>query len=90
MSKSVVYKSAEISVETELDGEIALMNIDSGDFFALKDTALQIWRRIDGVADQDAIIRELCAEYDVEYDVCSAQVAKFCDSLLQAGLIVAA
>lgn len=52
MTKSIVYKSAEISVETELDGEIALMNIDSGDFFALKDTALQIWRRIDGVADQ--------------------------------------
>lgn len=90
MPDTTIYKTSEVSVETELDGEIALMNIDSGEFFALKDTGLAIWRRIDGMADQLSIVQALCAEYDVEPATCMEQVKRFCQNLLDAGLIVTA
>lgn len=74
-------------VETELDGEIVLMNVDTGRFHVLKETGLAIWRLIDGKRDLAAIQSELMGRYAVEEAQCRAETAKFIDMLNGAGLV---
>ena len=42
-------------VETVIDDEIVVMQLDSGDFFSLSGSARAIWEAIDGTRDEAAI-----------------------------------
>ena len=44
----VIRKAIGKFVETELDGEVVVMNVDTGRFHVLKETGLAVWRLIDG------------------------------------------
>jgi pyrroloquinoline quinone biosynthesis protein D len=65
MSTALV-KCPDRFIETEIDDEAVLMDLDSGDFFSLAGTALAIWQRLDGARGRDAIVAELAAAYDAE------------------------
>lgn len=73
--------------ETEIDGEVVLMNLETGDFFSLTGTALSIWKLVDGVRESDAIAAELSREFAVDAVEIADDVETFLDQLGQAGLI---
>jgi hypothetical protein len=87
MNDRVPRKATQHFVETELDGEAVVMNVDTGQFHALKDTALAIWRLIDGERSVGAIQSELRKSYDVEQERCRAECERFFVSLHRAGFI---
>lgn len=87
MSDGVPRKTAEHFIETELDGEAVIMNVDTGRFHALKDTGLAIWRLIDGKRSMAAIEAELLRTYDVDEMRCRAECERFFASLKRAGFI---
>jgi len=87
MSERVPSKTAEHFVETELDGEAVIMNVDNGRFHALKDTGLAIWRLIDGKRSVSAIQTELLKTYDVDEERCRAECEGFFASLKGAGFV---
>ncbi|WP_144096685.1 PqqD family protein [Croceicoccus sediminis] len=74
-------------VETEVDGEVVLMNIDSGLFYSLDGTALAIWRAIDGTRDEAAIVAVLAPGFDESEAQIAAHVREFIASLADAGLV---
>ncbi|MEM7057782.1 MAG: PqqD family protein [Pseudomonadota bacterium] len=83
----IYQKVADSFVETELDGELVLLNLESGKFHALKDTGLAIWRLIDGVNDVEAIQRIIKSQYDVDDTTCRDKVTSFLGSLTAAGFV---
>lgn len=85
-----LVKCADRFIETEIDGEAVLMDLDSGDFFALAGTALAVWQKIDGAASRDAIVAALAAEYGAETDEVASDVDQFLDDLTQLGFLAAA
>lgn len=87
MSESVPRKAARRFVETELDGEAVIMNVDNGRFHALKDTGFAIWRLIDGTRSIAAIQAELRKVYDVDDDRCREECERFFASLKHAGFV---
>ena len=87
MGGMIIRKAAGKFVETELDGEIVLMNVDTGRFHVLKETGLAIWRLIDGERDLTAIQSELMGLYAVEEVQCRAETVKFIEMLNGAGLV---
>lgn len=74
-------------VETEIDDEVVLMDLESGNFFSLAGTSLAVWRAIDGERSEDQIAAALADEYDQTLERVQADVADFLGELRDAGLI---
>lgn len=85
----ILIKRTERFVETDIDDEIVVMDLASGNFFSLKDSALEIWRLIDGTRDSAAIVAALAAAYAVPEGDIAPDVAAFLDQTLGAELIEA-
>ncbi len=82
-----ISKCTRAFSETEIDGEIVVMDLARGDFFSLTGPAAAIWRRIDGSRSRDALVAELAAEYAVDPGAMAADVDAFLAQLTSAGLI---
>ena len=85
----ILNKRPERFVETEIDDEVVVMDLASGNFFSLKETGLEIWRLIDGTHDRAGITAALAAAYAVPDSEIAEDVGVFLDQVLAAGLIEA-
>jgi pyrroloquinoline quinone biosynthesis protein D len=87
MSK-VLAKAEDRFTETEIDGEIVVMNLESGEFFSLTGTAREIWLLLDGTRDRAGLIAALAADFGD----CGAALADdtdaFVSELQAAGLLI--
>ncbi|MFO0993127.1 MAG: PqqD family protein [Hyphomicrobiales bacterium] len=87
MNERIPRKILQRFVETEIDGEAVIMNLDTGHFHSLKETGLTIWRLIDGQRSVSAIQAALLDTYDVEESQCRADCERFFASLQGAGFV---
>lgn len=83
----VYRKIADNFIETELDGELVLLNLQSGRFHALKDTGLAIWRLLDGKNDVSAIRQSMAERYNIDEAACRDKVSAFLQTLTAAGFV---
>ena len=83
----IVSKVKTAFAETRIDGEIVLMNIDTGSLFALKATGLAIWDLIGDANDRASIIASLAAKYPVAPDQCEKEVDAFLIEIEKAGFV---
>jgi hypothetical protein len=74
-------------VETAIEDEVVVMLLDSGDFFSLRDTARDIWAKIEGTRDRDAIVAALAADYVVTAQAIAPEVDSFLAELGAIGLL---
>jgi len=74
-------------VETEIDDEVVLMDLESGNFFSLAGTSLAVWKAIDGACTEVQIVSRLAGDYAADADLVAADVAEFLAELRSAGLI---
>ncbi|MGV3513211.1 MAG: PqqD family protein [Novosphingobium sp.] len=70
---------------TEMDGELVMIHVDTGKFFSLKGVGLDIWQRLDGETDLDALCADLCRDYGITAEECSKSVEAFVSQLTAAG-----
>lgn len=84
---TAIRKLSTNFVETELDGEGVLMNLASGEFFALRDSSLAIWKAIDGERTAHDIASILARAYAGNPATISQDVALFLTQLKDAGFI---
>lgn len=84
---TILTKRPDRFTETEIDDEIVVMHLDSGEFFSLTGTAAAIWRLIDGTRDRAALIHALAAEFDGEERQVSTDVDEFLTQLRKIGLV---
>lgn len=82
-----LIKCADRFVETAIDDEAVVMDLESGDFFSLSGSALSIWSLIDGRRDTAAILAALCTEYRAEETAIADEVATFISELAHLGFI---
>lgn len=82
-----LHKHSQAFSETEIDGEVVVMDLDRGDFFSLTGTAAAIWRKIDGTRSRSVLIAELAEEYARPEGEVTQDVDAFLAQLKTAGLI---
>lgn len=82
-----IVKLTDTYVETEIDGEVLLVDMAGGMLFALDGTARDAWRLIDGRRDLAAIAAELAQSHAGEADRIAADCADFVAELRGAGLV---
>jgi pyrroloquinoline quinone biosynthesis protein D len=84
---TAIRKRSDAFVETEIDDEKVVMNLENGEFFSLRDTALAIWGLIDGTLDRAGLANALAAEFDAPEDQLAADLDLFLEELRKAQLI---
>src|SRR5919204_4058973 len=65
----------------ELEGEMVLLNLATGIYFGLDSVGTRIWGLIDGHRSADEIVSAVTAEYDVDAETCTADLARFFQAL---------
>ena len=73
--------------ETRIDEEIVVMNLASGDFFSLEDSAAAIWDLIDGTRTRAAVLAALADTYDAAEADLARDLDDFLGELRAGGLI---
>ena len=72
---------------SEVDGELVMMDVDSGTYFNLDPIGTDIWRRLESPAS----ISELCAALQRDYDTDAATIQRdvqaFAGDMLKKGLL---
>lgn len=86
---SVVSRSPDL-MAAEVGGDLVLMSIERGSYFALDPVGAAVWRRLESPVAVDAICAALTAEYDVSPEACAADVLRFLHDLHASGLLVVA
>ena len=69
----------------QVDGDLVMIDLESGRFFTLKDPALRIWNALDETDDLEAICATLTSEYAVAPSQCRRDVEAFARQLVDAG-----
>lgn len=84
---SSVVRQSENQVAADLDGEVAMMSIENGEYYVLDEVASRAWELI----EQPVKVADLCAklmdEYDVDADSCQNDVLAFLEQMNKKGLI---
>ena len=71
----------------DLNGEIAILNLDSKLYFGVADVAVFIWRLLEAPTDIVSVKRAVMQEFDVSAEQCSLDVDQFLSDLNDAGLL---
>ena len=84
-ASSVTATQEQIS--TELDGEVVILNTNTGKYFTLDGVGTEVWRHL-----QNAVtVSDLCARVEARYEVaperCRADVLALLQDLTEAGLV---
>ena len=77
-------------VETEVDGEVLIVDLDGGELFSLSGTARDIWRLIDGERSADAIVEALQQEFTAPAGAVEQDVRALLNELQDAALVALA
>jgi hypothetical protein len=85
-NNSMVARGASL-VSSQVDGQAVIMNIDSGHFFQLNQTASRIWDLLETPQDLASINRQLNDRFDVDPERCRTDLAEFIGVMQQKGLL---
>ncbi len=72
-----------------LDGEVIVVNLDSGAYYSLAEVAAAIWASVERGATAEEAADESLTHYDASSEVVRPAVLRFVDELAGEGLIVA-
>lgn len=86
---AVRYARSPSPLTADVDGEIVMLDPATSRYFGLADTGARIWELLVAPHDVESLVAALTAEYDVDDDTCRAEVTRFLDTLVAAGLISA-
>lgn len=75
-------------IHETLDGEVIIINLDSGTYYSLDTVGAAMWERIGPHASIQRIAAELAAQYSAPATEAVAAIVAFCDELAREGLVV--
>ncbi|MBF0509724.1 MAG: lasso peptide biosynthesis PqqD family chaperone [Deltaproteobacteria bacterium] len=83
---TVIARSDDI-VAADMDGEVVMMNIDTGKYYALDPIAGDIWSLTAEPISVAALCQLLMERYEVTQDVCRHDVTNFLRDINDDGII---
>lgn len=73
-------------IAAEVDGEVLMMHIESGNYFGLNEVASFIWNQIATPRTIAELCRAVQAEFEVDEARCVADTLSFVQSMIAGGL----
>lgn len=87
LSSAAVVRRATFVVEADVDGEIVVLDADTGECYGFDPIAAQIWKALAEPASVQSICSILLADYDVDRATCESQVLAFLEELRSEGVV---
>ena len=84
---ATIRKFTNRFTESEVDDEIVIMRLDTGNLYSLPGTAAAAWRLIDGTRDRAALISALAGEFAADEQEVAADLDELLTQLRQQGLL---
>lgn len=84
---AVKYRRNKEIVFSNIEGEIAILNVSSGKYFGLNDIGSDIWGVLKQPKILDEIVQELQLIYEVDLSQCHSDIKNYIQELKDAGLI---
>ena len=78
-----ILKRGEEYVHSAIDGEMVMMNINTGMYTSLNETAVAIWEILENPMTVAEILVKLQESYDVSEEQCKIDVLPFFDQLVE-------
>lgn len=72
---------------TDLDGEVGMIQIETGKYFSLEGVSSAIWHLIDSPISVDQLVKKLMSKYEVDEATCINHTLQFLENLLDLNLI---
>lgn len=71
----------------EVEGQTVLLDIASGEYFALNEVGGRVWDLCDGTRTVGEVVDTICAEYDAPTDLVLSDARDLLEGLAGAGLV---
>ncbi|MBS0547249.1 MAG: PqqD family protein [Proteobacteria bacterium] len=84
---TTIVKRSDRQVAANLDGEVAILDLEKGLYFGLQDVGAHVWEALQKPRSVDELCSTVLAHFDVEPEVCRTDLMKFLTSLHEIGLI---
>lgn len=84
---SSVVSQSDKQVAADLDGEVAMMSIENGEYYVLDSVASRTWELIEKPIRVSDLCARLVEEYEVEAKTCQRDTLDFLAQLHKKGLI---
>lgn len=75
-------------VAADMDGDIVMMSIDSGEYFGLGGVGRRVWELLASPISVAQLTQVICTEYDIDASTCEADLSRFLGELLASGVAV--
>ena len=74
---SNLIRRQENLIEASIDGEVVMMNADSGNYYGLDGIAAHIWQLLETPQTEQDLVNALVKEYEVTPEECESDVTAF-------------
>lgn len=82
-------KQRERVLMQRADADVVLLNLDSGEYFALNEVGSRVWELCDGMRTSADIVTLICQEYDAPVETIKADVLGLITDLVHERLVIA-
>jgi hypothetical protein len=87
LTSDSIVRTAGDAVSCELDGEMAILNVRSGDYYGLDEVGAFVWRIISRPHTVAEIIKTITLEYEVDAAQCESDLIDLIGKLATHGLV---
>lgn len=77
-------------VFNEVDGELVMMNIETGAYASLNETGKSIWTLLDAPKSLSEVVSSLVEEYEIDQATCEKEVLPFVENMLKSEVLMLA
>ena len=85
--QSIIARNEEITA-ANMDGEVVMMNIDTGNYYNLGRTGSVIWNLLEEPVSVESLIDKLTDIYQVGRTQCEEELQAFLTELSREGLVI--
>lgn len=88
MEKNTILSRSDDYLSNEIDGEIVMMNIETGMYVSMNATGKSVWDLIESPSSYVDIINSLTREYNVSVEVCETDLTPFIQQMIDQKIII--
>lgn len=90
MSDSPTHRVPQDVLAAHLEGEAVLLHMDTKNYYRLNATAARVFRGLERGLGREALVDDLCGEFEVDRGTAGAEIDRLLDDLTGRGLLAPA
>lgn len=75
-------------IDSPIDDEVVMMDVDKGAYFGLDSVGSQIWEELAEPHSLDALAEKLTQTYEVSVEQCKQDIAPLLEQMVESNLLV--